>query len=222
MLRTVRQQKQTARNNRTVHRQRKAEHRQRTLWDSRLDHLLCAHFATSFPVPNELLLTFFARLGGTRSHRNFRLRPHQCPVWSLNRHACHSQGCATQQARACGFFFNRTLCCTRTHAHSSLTWFETVGCTHSPLRILRPAGRDLEHHTQVGIRVDSCHSPSTSASAHEVVHPHPYPRPHTWKQFTSFINISNLSLVRCLVPKSEEFVSEGIFSTVSMLTRTAS
>ena len=70
--------------------------------------------------------------------------------------------------------------------------------------------------------MDSCHSPSTSASAHEVGHPHTYPKPHTQKQFTNFINISDLSLVRCFVPKSEEFVSEGIFSTVSLLLRTAS
>ena len=41
------------------------------------------------------------------------------------------------------------------------------------------------------------------------------------KQFTSFINISDLSPVRCFVPKSEEFVYEGIFSTVSLLLRTA-
>ena len=32
---------------------------------------------------------------------------------------------------------------------------------------------------EVGIRVGSCHSTSTSASAHEVGHPHMYPRPHT-------------------------------------------
>ena len=76
--------------------------------------------------------------------------------------------------------------------------------------------------TQVDVRVDSCHSPSTSASAHEVGHPHPYQKPHTQKQFTSFINISDLSLVRCFVPKSVEFVSEGIFSTVSLLSQTAS
>ena len=91
VLRTVRQ-KQSARNNRTMHRHKKAEHRQGTLWDSRLDHLQCAHFATSFPVPNEWLSTFFARLGGTRSCRNLRLPPLQCPVWSLNQRACHSQG----------------------------------------------------------------------------------------------------------------------------------
>ena len=51
---------------------------------------------------------------------------------------------------------------------------------------------------------------------------HTYPRPHTWKQFTSFTNISDLSLVRCFVPKSEEFVSDRIFSTISFLLRTAS
>ena len=42
------------------------------------------------------------------------------------------------------------------------------------------------------------------------------------EQFTSFINISDFSLGRCFVPKSEELVSEGIFSTVSLLLRTAS
>ena len=57
--------------------------------------------------------------------------------------------------------------------------------------------------TQVGIRVDSCHAPSTSTSAHEVGHQHTYPKPHTKEQFTSFINIFDLSLVRCFVPKSE-------------------
>ena len=44
-------------------------------------------------------------------------------------------------------------------------------------------------------------------------HPHTYPKPHTQKQFTSLINIFDLSLVKCFVPKSEEFVSEGIFSS---------
>ena len=38
---------------------------------------------------------------------------------------------------------------------------------------------------------------------------------HKWKQFTSLINISDLSLVKCFVPKSEELVSEGIFLTVN-------
>ena len=47
-------------------------------------------------------------------------------------------------------------------------------------------------------------------------------KPHTQKQFTSRINISNLSLATCLVPGSEEFVSVAIFSTVSFPLRTAS
>ena len=42
---------------------------------------------------------------------------------------------------------------------------------------------------QFGRHVDLCHSPSTSANAHEVGHPHTYPKPH----FTSLINISDLS-----------------------------
>ena len=50
--------------------------------------------------------------------------------------------------------------------------------------------------------VSSCHSPPTSADTHEDVHP------HTWKQFTSLIHISDLSLVRCFVPTSDEFVLE--------------
>ena len=70
-----------------------------------------------------------------------------------------------------------------------------------------PQGVNLST-AQVNIRVDSCHSPATSARAHEVGHPHTY-KPHSQKQFTSFGNISGLSLVRCFVPKSEEFVSEG-------------
>ena len=41
-----------------------------------------------------------------------------------------------------------------------------------------PRGVNLST-AQVGIRVDSCHSPSTSASAHEVGHPQTYPMPHT-------------------------------------------
>ena len=75
---------------------------------------------------------------------------------------------------------------------------------------------------QVSIRVDSCHAPSTSASAREVGRLRTNPETYTWKQFTSHINISDLSLVRCFVPKSEEFVSVGIFSTVSFPLRTAS
>ena len=59
-----------------------------------------------------------------------------------------AKGWASQQARACGFFFNHILCFTKTHAHFSIyvVWLETIGAHHSPLRILRPAGRDLEHH----------------------------------------------------------------------------
>ena len=52
------------------------------------------------------------------------------------------KGWAPQEARACGFFFNLLLH-TRTHVNSSFTWLETVGGHHSPLRILRPARRDL-------------------------------------------------------------------------------
>ena len=63
---------------------------------------------------------------------------------------------------------------------------------------------------QHSIRVDSCHSSSTSstsASAHQISHLHTYSKPHTWKQFTTLINITDLSLVRCFVPRSEEFIS---------------
>ena len=88
-------------------------------------------------------------------------------------------------------------------------------------RVLRTAERDLEHHASR--KTCGFLSPlSTSASAHEVGHLHTYPKPHTQKQFTNFINISDLSLVTCFVPKSEEFLSEGIFSTVNLLLRTAS
>ena len=76
--------------------------------------------------------------------------------------------------------------------------------------------------TQIDFRVKSCHFPSTSVREHEVGHPHTHPKPLTLKQFTSFISVSDLSLVRCFVPKSEEFVSEGIFPTVTLLLRTAS
>ena len=100
--------------------------------------------------------------------------------------------------------------------HQDSRTLETIGCHHSPLRIHAPLGATLST-TQVGKRVDSCHSSSNSTSAHEVGHPHTNPKPHTQKQFTSFINISDLSLVSCFVPKSEELVSEGIFSTVSLL-----
>ena len=75
----------------------------------------------------------------------------------------------------------------------------------------------IHHNT----RVDSCHPPSTSASAHEVGHLHTYPKPHAQKQFTSLINISDLSLVKCFVPRSEEFVSAVIFSTLSFPLRIA-
>ena len=77
---------------------------------------------------------------------------------------------------------------------------------------------DAQHN----IRVDYCHSSSTSANAHEVGHMHTYPMPQTYKQFTSLINIADLSLVKYFVPKSEEFVPVGIFSTVSFPLRTAS
>ena len=73
---------------------------------------------------------------------------------------------------------------------------------------LHPPGAmvsDAQHST----RVDSCHFPSTSASAHEVGHLHTYPKPHTQKQFTSPINVSYLSLVKCFGPRSEEFVPVG-------------
>ena len=53
-----------------------------------------------------------------------------------------AKGWAPQEARACGVSFNPLLN-TRTHAHSSFMWLETVGGHHSPLRILRPARRDL-------------------------------------------------------------------------------
>ena len=85
---------------------------------------------------------------------------------------------------------------------------------------LHPPGAmvsDAQHNT----RVDSCHFPSTSASAHEVGHLHTYPKPHTQKQFTSPINVSYLSLVKCFGPRSEEFVPVGVFSTVSFPLRTA-
>ena len=58
------------------------------------------------------------------------------------------------------------------------------------------------------------HLSSTSASVHErtyldLVARDLFPKIHTKKQFTSLSNISDLSLLRCFVPRSEEFVSLG-------------
>ena len=61
--------------------------------------------------------------------------------------------------------------------HSTSTFMVTDSPdTHNLFTV--PPGAILST-TQVGILVDSCHSPSTSASAHEVGHPLTYPRPHT-------------------------------------------
>ena len=82
---------------------------------------------------------------------------------------------------------------------------------------------------QFGRRVDPCHSPRPQPGVRKVADPLSQIQlegnlgsTHKQKQFTNLINISDLSLVRCFVPKSEEFVSEGIFCTVSLLLRTAS
>ena len=80
---------------------------------------------------------------------------------------------APQQARACGFYLNRILSLTKTHAYWRRSGAITAHCVFHA-----PRGANLST-TQVGILVDSCHSPSTSASAHEVGHPHTYPKPHT-------------------------------------------
>ena len=109
------------------------------------------------------------------------------------------KGWAPQQARACGFYFNRILCFTKTHAYWGRSGAITAHCV-----FYAPPGANLST-TQVGIRADSFYSPSTSACAHEVGHPHTYTKPHIWKHFTSFNNISDLSFVRCFVPKSKIF-----------------
>ena len=82
-----------------------------------------------------------------------------------------------------------------------------------------PPGANLST-TQVGIRVDSCHS--SSVRTRLVIRTRIQSLIQRERQPTSFINISDLPLMRCFVPKSEEFVSEEIFSTVSSLLRTAS
>ena len=130
-----------------------------------------------------------------------------------------SSRCATLVLTVCDLakgWHSPTGSCTQ-EVHSSLDIHIMVMCcpdTHSV--ITAPPGAILRT-TQGGKRVDSCHSPSTSTSAHEVGNLHTYPKSHTWKQFASLINISDLSLVRCFVPKSDEFVSDGIFSTISLL-----
>ena len=81
---------------------------------------------------------------------------------------------------------------------------------------------------QFGRHVDLCHSPSTSARSAQGRLSTDSTRGQTWVVFTSRSSsrassiVPDLSLVRCFVPKSEEFVSEGIFSTVSLMLRTAS
>ena len=90
--------------------------------------------------------------------------------------------------------------------HSAST-FMVMDCKDSP-RILQP--RHLST-AQVNIRMDSCHPLNLGQCARGWSPAH-----------VSKASYVDLSLVRCFVPKSEEFVSEVIFSTVSLLLRTAS
>ena len=106
---------------------------------------------------------------GTRPKIHFRLPPLVVPPRPVLTVCDHGQGVAlpNRLSHTASSFFTR-------HPHS---WSCAVP-THTQ-RVYRPAGRDLEHHAQVGKRVDSCHSSSTSTSAHEVGQLHTYPRPHT-------------------------------------------
>ena len=136
---------------------------------------------------------------GTRAYVRIRLPPPTCATLAIS--CCmrsQPRSGTSPQAPACS------------RSVLSITWLETIGAATVHCVFHAPPSATLSG-TQVCIRVDSCHSSSTSASGREVGHLHTYPKPHTWKQFTSLINISDISLVRCFVPKLDEFVSERIF-----------
>ena len=165
-------------------------------------------------------LAYYSRLGRTKSYHNFCLPPLQRPFWSSTMRVIAKRE-PLQQIRACGFFYNDILCFTKIYAHIFNTWLMTIGSCHGSPHVLRPAKRDVEQHASLYTCLFLLLSHNLGQWARGWPSAHVPNAPHAWKQLTSFIHISDLSLVRCIVPKSQEFVSEGIFSTVSLLLRTA-